>query len=173
MEASSDQWVVFPTQSTLRWSEPTGLSARKRLDSEGQGWRDGFTTLLGAPEMTTYLIETMSDDELVELFRQVAEQQYYAAQTDRHREYDRLYREMEKIETELKRRPDDARRMLIKLFPDRNPQIRLMAAGAALAVLPEEARSTLQKLSESGEFPQAADAGMLIDGLDDGTYIPE
>lgn len=123
--------------------------------------------------MTTYVLDNMPDDELVELFRVITEQQYYADQMDRIREYNRLYGEMTKVEDELKRRPGDGRRLLAALFGDRNPQIRLMAAGSALAALPDEARKVLQALADSAEYPQAANAGMLIDGLDDGTYKPE
>ena len=121
--------------------------------------------------MTNYILDHMPDDELVELFRVIAEQQYYADQMDKIREYNRLYGDIRKVEDELKRRPGDSRRLLAALFNDRNPQIRLMAASAALAILPA-ARDVLQKLSDSAEYPQAANAGMLIDGLDDGTYKP-
>jgi hypothetical protein len=121
----------------------------------------------------TVVLDQATDDELIELFREVTEQQYYADQMDRTREYTKLYRDMEHIERELKRRPGDQRRLLARLFEDRNPQVRIMAAGAALAVVPAEARTILEALEQSGEYPQTAEARGLLMAMDEGRYKPE
>lgn len=123
--------------------------------------------------MKTVILHEATDDELVELFREVTEQQYYAEQMSQNRTYTKLYRDMERIEKELKRRQGDQRKLLARLFNDRNPQVRVMAAGAALAVVPVEARSVLNALDESNEYPQAASARGLLKAMDEGRYKPE
>lgn len=120
--------------------------------------------------MTTYILHDMSDDTLANLFRDVAEQQYYAIQMGENRKYTKFYRDMDAIARELRRRDADGRRLLARFFRDSNPQVRLMCAAAALTVLPEQARATLQELHDSKEFPQAADAGMFVDSFDEGRW---
>ena len=121
----------------------------------------------------TVILDQATDDDLVDLFREITEWQYYASQMEQYRKYTKLYRDMESIEAELKRRKGDRRRLLTKLFDDRNPQVRLMAAGAALAVVPSAARAVLQALDESNEYPQAGDARGLLMAMDEGRYKPE
>jgi len=42
-----------------------------------------------------------------------------------------------------------------------------------LAVAPETARNALQVIADSKFYPQAGDAGMLLRGLDDGSFHPK
>jgi hypothetical protein len=41
-----------------------------------------------------------------------------------------------------------------------------------LAVSPDLARKALESVRDSEIFPQAMDAGMMLRGLDDGSYVP-
>lgn len=66
----------------------------------------------------------------------------------------------------------EERLALISLFKHPNPQVRFNAAAEALAIAPKRARKVLEDIKARGEFPQAGDAGMLLDGLDDGSYTP-
>lgn len=79
---------------------------------------------------------------------------------------------MKAIEEELIAHPGDRRTALLPLFDHPNAQVRLKAALAKLAVLPDEARETLEILDENKEFPQAADARGMLEALDDGSYQP-
>ncbi|NDV86095.1 DUF2019 domain-containing protein [Aurantimonas aggregata] len=74
---------------------------------------------------------------------------------------------------ELRLRKGDQRRVLRTLFDHIKPQVRLNAAIATLAVLPDEARETLRLIHARREYPQAADAIGLLNALERGTYIPE
>lgn len=92
---------------------------------------------------------------------------------DRTREYNRLYKEMIKVEQEMKKRPGDARRLLVNLYDDKIPQVRLMSACATLAVQPAAARGVLEKLSSSGDYPQTANARGMLRAIDEGRYTAE
>jgi hypothetical protein len=43
---------------------------------------------------------------------------------------------------------------------------------ATLSVAPARAKEALERLSKSHEFPQAADAGIALDKLADGSFVP-
>lgn len=79
---------------------------------------------------------------------------------------------MRLVETELKRRPPDQRRALLALYDHPNAQVRLAAAKSTLAVAPAAAREMLQIIADSGEFPQAGDAGMSLVNLERGIFKP-
>jgi hypothetical protein len=80
---------------------------------------------------------------------------------------------MVKIVKELKARPGDQRRALLPLFEHPNMQVRLKAAKATLAIAPKEARQMLESIAASTWQPQAGDAGMSLENLDCGVYVPE
>ena len=86
--------------------------------------------------------------------------------------YNRLFRQMDSIEEELKNRPGDQRRTLIPLFEHPNAQVRLTSALATLALVPKDARRTRQIISDRQEYPQAADARGMMMAIDAGTYVP-
>ena len=84
----------------------------------------------------------------------------------------RLFDRLEDIEAELKTRPGDHRRALLDLYNHPNPQVRVKAIKATLAVSPGIARRALEKLRQSREYPQSMEAGMSIRALDNGTFKP-
>jgi siderophore synthetase component len=90
---------------------------------------------------------------------------------DTHR-FNPLYREMAAVEDELKARSGDQRRALVALHIHPNMQVRWKAAEATLAIALEESRKTLREIRASRHHPQAADAGMTLNALDEGRYKP-
>jgi hypothetical protein len=114
----------------------------------------------------------MSVDQLVERFLTIALEQYEAILDGRYAKYNRLYDQMKSVEAELKRHDGDQRLALLSLLNHPNPQVRLKAAIANLAVAPDEAREALQNISDRNEHPQAADARGMMEALDDGTFKP-
>jgi hypothetical protein len=74
------------------------------------------------------------------------------------------------ISDELKLR--DEMQALLPFLNHKNRQVRYQAAMATLLVAPASAREALEKLSNSHEFPQAADASIALDKLADGSFVP-
>jgi enoyl reductase-like protein len=117
-------------------------------------------------------LHQMTIPELVERFVQTGLRQDDAELLGDARRFRRLYRQMRKVEEELKGRSRDERRALIALYEHPNMQVRWKAAEATLAVAPHAARAALQTVWASQHFPQAADAGMTLKALDEGMYKP-
>jgi len=114
----------------------------------------------------------MSIEELVMRFEAIALEQDDAISNDENGKYNRLFREMDTLKQELKRRDGDQRRALLPLLKHRNMQVRLKAAIATLAVDAAAARQSLQQISDSNIYPEAADARGMMTAIDDGTYVP-
>jgi hypothetical protein len=114
----------------------------------------------------------ITSDELVKQFTAISLEQDEALLGSEIGRFNRLFDKKIAIVSELKARSGDQRKLLLKLFSHKNAQVRLNAAKATLAIAPELARTQLQALVDSKEYPQAGDAGMSIRGLDDGTYKP-
>jgi ribosomal protein L29 len=114
----------------------------------------------------------MSVDELVARFADIARLQYDAILNDRYATYRRLYNEMEAIRQELRVRPDDQRRALLRLLDDKNTQVRLKAAISTLTIEPRRARRILEAIRDGREPYFALDAGMTLRMLDDGSFVP-
>ena len=117
-------------------------------------------------------LRNMTVEELVERFFAAGLKQDEALRRDDNAAYNRLYRQMDDIEKELKARVGDQRRVLVRLYEHPNAQVRLTAAMATLALAPEAARRTLQAICDRQEYPQAADARGTIRAIDAGTFIP-
>lgn len=79
---------------------------------------------------------------------------------------------MREVDRELRARGQAARMLLLRLFDHPNIQVRLNAAALSLAVAPTEARRALEAIARSNQYPQAGEAGMLISGLETGTFKP-
>jgi hypothetical protein len=118
------------------------------------------------------LKEDMSVAELAENFVSITLGQFQAERHDEFAKYKRLYQEMIAVEQELKTRPGDQRRSLVTLFEHPNPQVRLMAAEATLALVPTAARQVLQELWDRKQFPQAAHAMGTLRALERGDRKP-
>ncbi len=111
-------------------------------------------------------LSNVTSDDLVQLFAENTREQDKALLLGHIEKYTRLFARMKEIHDELKSRPGDQRRMLIKLFEFPNMQVRLQAAKLTKEVAPLEARAQLQAIVDSKWFPQAGDAGMSLSIMD-------
>jgi len=114
----------------------------------------------------------MTTPDLVALFARVVVGQDEALLGNQRARFNRLFDKMSEISNELKSRKGDQRMALLDLFEYPNMQVRLQAAKLTLAVAPVEAREQLEAIAATQWFPQAGDAGMCLDFLDDGTFRP-
>jgi hypothetical protein len=111
-------------------------------------------------------LSTTSNDDLVQLFAEITREQDKALLVGQIAKFNRLFDRMKEIHDELKRRPGDQRRELVRLFDYPNMQVRLQAAKLTKEVAPVEARAQLQAIVDSKWFPQAGDAGMSLSIMD-------
>jgi hypothetical protein len=118
-------------------------------------------------------LQDMSIDQLVDRFAEIGIAQDDAIWDDKIAKFNRLYDQMDQVDQELKRRGLDARLTLLRLYRHPNIQVRLKAATQTLAVAPLKARQILENIYNSKLYPQAGDAGMLLSGLDDGSFHPD
>jgi hypothetical protein len=114
----------------------------------------------------------MTTDQLVDRFMGLALEQDHALLGNEISKVNRLYNQLKDIEGELKVRPGDQRRALLRLYSHPNPQVRLKAVKATLAAAPEVAGRMLRTIAESGEYPQAGEAGMSIRMMERGIFKP-
>jgi hypothetical protein len=122
--------------------------------------------------MKNAALKNMSVAQLVDRFTAVSLSQFQAELYGEIGKYNRLYDEMNAVEQELKSRAGDQRTALVPLYEHPNPQVRLMAAEATLAVAPAAARQVLQEIRERREFPQAANASQTLRALERGERKP-
>lgn len=118
-------------------------------------------------------LHQMTTQDLVALFAKVTVEQDDALLGNQIARFNRLFGVMAEIADELKARDGDQRTALLSLFEYPNMQVRLQAAKLTLAVAPAKAREQLEAIVSSKWFPQAGDAGMCLDFLDDGTFKPK
>jgi hypothetical protein len=111
--------------------------------------------------------------DLVEHFLSSTLAQYEAELRAENGKYNRLYREMRAIRDELKRREGDQRRALLPFIDHPNAQVRLMAASSLLTIVPDRAKKALETVRDSRIVPQSVNAGFLLDGLEDGSFVPK
>ena len=111
--------------------------------------------------------------DLVKRFLSSTLAQYEAELRAENGKYNRLYREMRAIRDELKRRDGDQRRALLPFINHGNAQVRLMAASSLLTIVPDRAKKALETVRNSRIAPQSVDAGFLLDGLEDGSFVPK
>lgn len=122
--------------------------------------------------MKRLALNTMGTPDLITLFAQIVVAQDEADLGGQRAKYNCLFAKMMDVSNELKRRDGDQRRQLVVLFAHPNLHVRLQAASLTLAVVPVEARQQLEAIVAAKWFPQSADAGMMLRGLEDGTFKP-
>ncbi len=125
-------------------------------------------------------LSEMSVDQLVERFAAIGEAQYQALEEHEdwiednpNLKFNRLFKQMNEVDNELRARGRDARLALQRLYSHPNIQVRLKAAVSTLGVAPEGARQVIQKIADTDWFPQAGDAGMTLFALDDAIFRPD
>src|SRR3990172_2063462 len=117
-------------------------------------------------------LKSMSVTQLVDRFVEICVAQGEALLDENLAKFSRLFAQMRAVVEELKARPGDQRRALFPLYEHPNLQVRLKAAKNTLAVAPDDARDVLRIIAESGEHPQAMEAGMSLWNLENGTFKP-
>jgi uncharacterized protein DUF2019 len=117
-------------------------------------------------------LQSMTVEQLVEHFRDIALAQDEALLMNDIAAATKRYWHLKEIEDELKARGGDQRRALLALYDHHNAQVRLKAVKATLAVASEVARKELQAIADSREYPQAGEAGMSLWNLDRGIFKP-
>jgi len=122
--------------------------------------------------MKKLALETATVDQLVERFVQICLDQDRALLREDIQEVNRLFAELKAVERALKERPNDQRRVLIPLYEHNNMQVRVKAAKATLAIVPDAAHDALEAIRASNWQPQALEAGMSIRNLKEGIYKP-
>jgi hypothetical protein len=128
---------------------------------------------MSPPEAKQVTLQDLSVDQLVERFAGLALEQDTALLRENITRVNQLYYALKDVEYELTARDGDQRRALVRLYEHKNPQVRLKAVKATLAVAPEVARPMLQAIADSREYPQAGEAGMSIRNLELGIYKPK
>ena len=123
--------------------------------------------------MTKMALDKLTVDELVERFEDICMKQYQGILRRKTAEYNVLYAKMDSVDAELKRRGAEARLALLGLYGHPNVQVRLKAAIRTLAVAPDPAKQVLKEIAESYQFPQAADAALMLDSSNFGSFVPK
>jgi Domain of unknown function (DUF2019) len=122
--------------------------------------------------MNQHSISIFSESDLVQSFISIAIQQDDALKDDNTALYNKLFKDMELVKTELKQRSSDKRSLLLPLLLHSNAQVRLKSAIATLAVDRTSALKALQRISDQSEYPQAAYARDMLGALAEGRYVP-
>jgi hypothetical protein len=122
--------------------------------------------------MNSKTLAEIPTERLVERFAKFGLDQVKAELFGEIGKYNRLYREMASIASELKSRSGDQRRALMSLYSHPNIHVRLAAAKKTLAVAPNEARQVIEGIAVSHDYPYAGEAGITLEFLDDGTFKP-
>ena len=117
--------------------------------------------------------QSQSIPELIAAYERIGIEQYDAIEDDKTSLYNKLYKLQRDIMNELIFRGFDARAQITKFLDHPNIQVRVYAAIDSLVVAPEAARAVLQEIRLSRIAPQCIDAGFIIIGLDDGSFIPK
>ena len=117
-------------------------------------------------------LHSLTVEQLVTRFAEIGVAQDDALLRDQISRFNRFFDSKTLVLTELKSRPGDQRKVLLKLFDHPNLQVQLNAAKATLALEPAAARRKLEEISEMKWAPQALDAGMSLWNLDRGVFKP-
>ena len=118
-------------------------------------------------------LQELMIDELVKRFAELGIAQDNAELYGEIPKYNRLFKEMEAVDQELRARGRVARLALLRLFNHSNMQVRVQAAIDSLGVAPKSARKVLEAIRASKWQPQAMAAGIDFRGLDSGQYKPD
>jgi cytochrome c oxidase assembly protein Cox11 len=117
-------------------------------------------------------LRNLTPAQLVKRFENLALEQDKAELGFDTAEVNRIYWQLDAIKNELKSREGDQRHVLLALYEHPNPQVRLKAAKATLAIAPQEGRAVLQAIVDAKIDPQRLEAGMSLWNLETGVYKP-
>jgi hypothetical protein len=114
-----------------------------------------------------------SVEELADLFLLFSIEQDEAERNDELARYNRLFSREHAVTDELKGRHGDQRRVLTRFYDHPNFKVRLNAAHATLAIMPEQARAVFEIIAQSGRQDYARSASETLRNLDSGFYKPK
>lgn len=116
-------------------------------------------------------LNSLTVDQLVKKFTEIGIAQDKAEDADNVSLFNRLYREMDAVDQEIRKRGAEARLALLQLCEHPNLQVKLQAAKFAYGASPEIAQKCLQVICDSKIPPQYLDAGMSLQSIADGTSM--
>lgn len=132
--------------------------------------------------MTDNQYSKMSDEQLADAFLDISIKEADATGLRDAHTVDKLIGQLRAIEDTLRARGLERRKVLVPLLSysaaqgpfaeDRAAQVRLNAAKELLAVVPEQARATLEDLVDNGPGYQSGSAGMCLQMWQDGVFKP-
>lgn len=117
-------------------------------------------------------LSNMTNMELLDLFERLCVEQGSKFNPGGLERYKTLFFEIKDVADELKKRPGDARHILIPLLNHEDWQVRLKAGHYTYAIAPAEARRALQWLRETRHGQFGLEAGSFLTGVDKGEFIP-
>lgn len=122
--------------------------------------------------MNTNDLSHKTSDQLVTAYIQLSLQEAEVIDRQEAHNIRALFDQLQAICAVLRARGQEARRALLPLLRHRNAQVRLNAAKELLAVVPHQARATLQDIAASGPDQQSGDARATLRHLDQGVFTP-
>lgn len=122
--------------------------------------------------MTRVNLAELSTEQLVERFIAICLEQEQADLYDDIGWFNRLFKKMQEVVTELRSREGDERQALLALYNHPNLQVRIKAVKNSLALAPDEGRRVLQGIASRKNRPQALEAGMSLRNLKAGIFKP-
>jgi hypothetical protein len=117
-------------------------------------------------------LKAMSEAALVNRFRAYALEQEAALLESNTARYNRLYKKIKSIDSELRARGPEARKALLVLLDDPNLRVRYEAATRCVAIDRARAVSTLKQIVASRQMPEEGWAGMALWHLETGVFKP-
>jgi hypothetical protein len=117
-------------------------------------------------------LKHMSDAALISEFRGHALEQEAALLESNTARYNRLYKKIKSIDSELRARGPEARKALLVLLDDPNLRVRYEAAARCVAIDRARAVSTLKQIVASRQMPEEGWAGMALWYLETGIFKP-
>jgi hypothetical protein len=113
-------------------------------------------------------LEDMTVDQLVERFVEIALAESDALKMGQTGKYNRLFDRMIEVMGEFLVRPIEQRHALMALYTHPDPQVRYTAAFITKDIAPEEVREVCEILIAEKRQPQAANASIMIDNMNEG-----
>lgn len=117
-------------------------------------------------------LSKLTVEQLVERFIAIGFTQEQADLYDDIGEFNRLFKKMQEVVSELRSREGDQRSALLSLYDHPNLQVRLKAVKNSLALAPKEGRHVLRAIADSQRQPQAGEARASLRHLDEGIFKP-
>jgi len=118
--------------------------------------------------MSAANLSSLSIDEILALYLKLCVARGVALDLTNGPETDRLSDRIYRLNSELRDRPGDQRRVLFAFLANENAHVRYMAATALFDVVPADARRVLEDIAEHGQTPLAGHAGMYLSMRDSG-----